>query len=127
VTINRSRVGGGHVHKARPIRDLETQAAQILRECGAACCERDLRQEPEGVQERPVMRGAAKRSLCGVGSKSRYNVDVGAEAELLDNLPPPPRAGQDTEPNVPHARPPSARRLTQAPGPCKATLSGAAR
>ena len=72
-------------------RYLEAQAAQILAKIRSARCKGDLGQKPEGMQKRGVVRGRTETCLGRVRGKCRYHVDLGAEAQLFDDLAPLPR------------------------------------
>jgi hypothetical protein len=49
VSIHRRGKGGGDIHQARLVGYLKSKAPQIFGERRAACRERDLSQQPEGM------------------------------------------------------------------------------
>ena len=82
--------------------DPQAKPAKILGETRAARRERDLRQEPEGVEKGRVTGGALKAGLGGISRRSSNVLDVGTEPEKADDLPPFLGLRKRAEANVTH-------------------------
>jgi hypothetical protein len=90
---------------------------QIGDELGPARSERDLRQEPERLDEGWVVSGLPEVGLGGCGGGCRDRCDIGAQTQQFDDLPPFPGRWQCAEPYVAHAASsPSGRVLRPATG-----------
>ena len=95
VSVHRSGKGGGDIHQARLVRHLKPKAPQVFRERRATCRERDLGQQPKGVKEGRVVRGALKACLGRIRGQACNSGNVGTETQLFDDLLPLPGFRQD--------------------------------
>ena len=64
--IDGAHEGARHVHQARLVRNPETELAQIFGERRAARGEGNLGQQPEGMEERRIVRGIPKTGFRGL-------------------------------------------------------------
>jgi hypothetical protein len=77
VSVHCPGKGGGDIHQARLVRQLKPKAPQIFRECRATCRERDLGQQPKGVEESRVVRGALKACLSCISGQACHSGNIG--------------------------------------------------
>jgi hypothetical protein len=91
VSVHRHGKGGSDIHQARLVQHLKPKTPQVYRECRATCRERDLGQQPKGMEEGWVVRGPLKACLRSVCDRGCNIGNVGTEAQLFDD--PLPRPG----------------------------------
>jgi hypothetical protein len=63
VSVHCPGKGGGDIYQARLVRHLKSKPPQVFPERRATCRERDLGEQPKGVKESRVVRGALKACL----------------------------------------------------------------
>ena len=90
VSVHSAGKGGGDIHQARLVGHLKPEAPQVFSERRAACRKRNLSQQPKGVKEGRIVRGARKARLGRFRGKACHSGNVGTEAQLFDDLLPLP-------------------------------------